>query len=1307
MLLATSQAKILLENGNSHSVRMLIDQGSELSFISEDLIKRLRIRRKQASIPLLGIGGVYSGKTRGIVTLKLQSKHDSSSTCIISAYILTKLTVQLPSVQTIQTHWPHLQGLQLADPDFLRPGSIDIIIGADFYGTIIKPELIKDCSFSPIAQLSIFGWIISGPTSSTDDILSVQGYHCTKDVDLHDLISRFWKQEEIPQLSKTSFSPDEVTCEEHFLNTHSRDSSGRYIVRLPLKLSAEKLGDSTKTALNSLSRLSRRLNSDKTFQQKYSEFIQEYLMLGHMQLIPKSEINTSPIFYLPHHGIIKEQSRTTKLRVVFNGSSRSSSGLSLNDILFQGANLQNDIFDVLLWIRLHKILFSTDIVKMYRQIQVNPEDWNLQRIFWLNPEHQFLSYRLTTVTYGLNCAPFLALRTLQQLVTDEGQKFPLAIPCLTKGRYMDDIFGGADNIQEACQIIKQLKSICKAGGFPLQKWASNSEKMFNYATSSSCNKVISVEIEASLIKILGLHWKPDSDTFHFTTMPFSQNKITKRLVLSEIAQLYDPLGLLSPVLVRAKMFLQELWLAKNNWDEPLSSEMQTRWKTFRHQLQDLDQLSIPRWLRFTKTANSIEIHGFCDASQLAMAAAVYLRVISKQKETSVILVCAKTKVAPLKRLTIPRLELSAALILARLVVHVQRALELKEAPVQLWTDSSVTLTWISSHSSRWKDYVRNRVAIIQELISPGVWRFVSGKDNPADCATRGLQTEKFIHHPLWWNGPSWLSKSPIFWPARDNTPSNDIDMEDRPSLLHIVSSKVLPSYWKLLDRYSSLIRLLRITSICRRVFARCRQIKNSSLIYPITPEELQQSIHFWVGIVQQVWYASELKAISNGVQMKNSNSLIRLTPFLDNKGLLRVGGRLQNSQLDPDTKHPLILPRNSPLSSLIILDAHQKTLHGGTQLTLAYIRQKYWIVGGRAPVRSLILRCVRCARYRGLRAQQLMGQLPTSRVIPSRPFLNSGIDYAGPISIKTWRGRAAKIYKGYIAIFVCFSTSTVHLELVTDYTTEAFIAAFKRFTGRRGICACLYSDCGTNFVGANTILQKQFDSASKEMQNLAKLLANDGTKWSFNPPSAPHFGGKWEAAVKSTKFNLLRTIGDSILTYEELSTVLIQIEAVLNSRPLCPLSDDVEDYTALIPGHFLIGEALSTIPEINLSDQPLSRLSRWQILRQKVEYFWERWKSECLQRYQSISKWHHPSNIIKENSLVLIVDERYPPAKWPLARVIQLHPGADNLTRVVTVRTSTSSFKRPISKLCILPCYPDQNNLETEFPKAGGMFKKQ
>ncbi|XP_011330106.1 uncharacterized protein LOC105275147 [Ooceraea biroi] len=311
-----------------------------------------------------------------------------------------------------------------------------------------------------------------------------------------------------------------------------------------------------------------------------------------------------------------------------------------------------------------------------------------------------------------------------------------------------------------------------------------------------------------------------------------------------------------------------------------------------------------------------------------------------------------------------------------------------------------------------------------------------------------------------------------------------------------------------------------------------------------------------------------------------------------------------------------------------------------------------------------------------------MGQLPSSRVTPTRPFAHSDVDYAGSFSLRTWRGRAARQYKGYLVVFICFSSSAVHLELATDYTIQGFIAAYKRFTGRRGLCSTINSDCGTNLVGADAELRRLFNSSSQESAEIASLLANDGTTWKFNPPGAPHFGGKWEAAVKSTKFHLRRIIGDAVLTYEEFNTVLIQIESI---RPLYALSEDPDDLEALTPAHFLVGGPLNVLPEPALPDVPPARLSRWQLLRQLVDRFWQRWSTEYLQRMQARNKWQQPEQRVTTGSVVLIIDERYPPAKWPLARIIETHPGKDGLVRVVTIRTAVSTFKRPIHKLCPLP----------------------
>ncbi|KAH0807382.1 hypothetical protein GEV33_015409 [Tenebrio molitor] len=494
-------------------------------------------------------------------------------------------------------------------------------------------------------------------------------------------------------------------------------------------------------------------------------------------------------------------------------------------------------------------------------------------------------------------------------------------------------------------------------------------------------------------------------------------------------------------------------------------------------------------------------------------------------------------------------------LLAKLVKRVQVTLELQEVPVFTWTDSSATLAWIKSNPMRWKEFVGNGVSLIQETLSEAHWKFISGKQNLADCASRGLSASQLIHHPLWWTGPTWLSQPPKFLLSRIPPENLHDDLEQRPGLSYAAVIPGSPAIWDLIELKEvktfnkTLTKLLRLTA---------------------------------------------------------------LTAIIDHAGILRVGALLQNSHLDADSKH-------------IISHAHSRTMHGGTQLTLSLIRKSCWIVGGRAPVKSFIQKYLTCARIRGVRAQQLMGQLPASRVTPSPVFENTGVDYAGPVSLKFNQG---------------FSTSAIHLEVATDYSSEAFIKAYRRFISRRGICKTLHSDCGSNFKGADVLLKKLFDQSTHQFKELQRLLTNDGTGWIFNPPGAPHMGGKWEAAVKSMKHHLRRTIADTVLSYEDFSTLLAQVEAILNSRPFSALSDDPEDISALTSGHFIHGAALTTIPESTLTHLPDSRFSQLQRIQARLQTFWDRWSAECLQAHQLTSKWKHSHSDIKQGSLVLLTDER-------------------------------------------------------------------
>lgn len=454
----------------------------------------------------------------------------------------------------------------------------------------------------------------------------------------------------------------------------------------------------------------------------------------------------------------------------------------------------------------------------------------------------------------------------------------------------------------------------------------------------------------------------------------------------------------------------------------------------------------------------------------------------------------------------------------------------------------------------------------------------------------------------------------------------------------------------------------------------------------LTTQELEDSLNFCIRKVQEEEFKEEIETLKLNKEVRSRSSIRSLTPFLDKQNILRVGGRLRHANLTDDRKNPIILGNANSLTPMIIAQAHTKTLHGGIQLMLCHLRSKYWILKAKSMIKKYINKCLICAKLKAKTMVQQMGNLPRARVNPSRAFLHSGIDFCGPYQTLMSKGRGNKTIKTYVAIFICMSTKAIHIELVGDLTSEAFIGAFRRFVARRGRCIHLWSDQGRNFVGANKELVDAWTEAKLQFSGeVAQTLATDGTQWHFIPAYSPHHGGLWEAGVKSIKYHLKRIIS-SHLTFEEMTTVLCQVEACLNSRPLCPIDDtDPENLNPLTPGHFLIGEAPTVVPSPDMNNEKISNLSRWQHTQKLVNDFWKRWQDEYLSRLQQRPKWLKTEKELKLGDVVLIKTDGLPPGKWSMGRIVDKHPGSDGLTRVYGVKSGSCVTRRPITKLCKLP----------------------
>lgn len=1277
-LLATAVIPIRW-NGKSILVNALIDLGATANLISKRVCKILNLPIQSATIPMTGVGDSPVGHVIGHTVGTIGSIHDKDFNLNIGSIVVKNIATTPQIDQEKLNEWTHLHGLPLADPNFLEAHRIDVLLGAAVCSEIMLDGQRK-IHGKPIAQETKLGYIVYGPVELNEKAqalcytLQTNTNSEASPESLNLLLKSFWEIEEVD--FKKHLTHDEQAAEDIFLKGLKRTDEGKFVVDLPFKLdpSTDCLGQSREMAEKRLHSSNRRwFNKNAEIKRLYDENLNEYLTLGHMQELKENE---TPRNFLPHHPVVKESSTTTKVRTVFDASAKTSNGRSLNDLLYVGPTIQPDLFELLIQWRRYEFAFCGDIEKMYRQVWVNPEHALFQCILWQPPgSDQIKAYKLLTVTFGTASAPFQAIRAIDEIGIRIQENQPELSALIRKQFYVDDFLGSASNVKAAKEMRKGITEVLASYGFHLRKWKANDDGILDDLDESEKDGVIDF---LTTFKTLGIFWQPSCDKFQFkSTQPKEIEKWTKRLVLSEIAKLFDPLGWLAPCVAQAKMVMQEIWKlpTPHNWDKPLPNHIVAKWKLVYEQLCLPISIQIPRWMGINDNDIQIEVHGFCDASIRAYAAVVYIKVCHPDGHSVVNLIAAKTKLAPVKTITIPRLELCGAVLLTKLINRCVKALALNNIKIHVWTDSMIVLAWLAACPSRWSVFVSHRVSEIQRELSVESWKYVPTELNPADIASRGALVHDLIDSTMWWHGPEFL-KDTKHWPKQLSQMSIDDAPEKRKvvEILHVDAQE--PNY--VLESFSNLRRLLRFTALAMRW-----QCRNKKLVGPIRAGEISKAKSRWVRIVQHEVFAKDI----NGIQRKQkavTPNIQQLNPFIDSDGILRMNGRVGNADL-LHQRTAQILPATHHFTKLIMLDAHEFVLHGGVQLTLRKLRDDYWIIHARNQVKKLIHKCITCFRDRKPLMGQKMADLPSFRTELVKPFAFVGCDYAGFFQLKTSARRNAPLTKAYIALFICLTTKALHLEVVCDLSTAEFIMAFENFISRRGIPQLFYTDNGTNFVGGAKEIKQFFDQMFEQDNALTKLLAINNIEFKRIPARASHMGGIWERAVGSVKYHLRKVLKDTKLNARQFDNVLKKIEACLNSRPLWAITGETDDIEVITPSHFFNFQAINTLPRPDLAHIPLNRLDQYQYLYRLYCDFWKSWSNEYLHQLQPRVKWQKEQPNAVVGQIVLISEDNMPPSRWPYGKIVSTYPAKDGLVRTVDVKCGNTVLRRPIHKLALLP----------------------
>lgn len=1313
------------DNGIEKVTYAIRDEGSNTTLVKESLANELKLKGQSVDFQLTTMNGVSqeSSKSYSFYVQGLGQKDCLEIQNALSVKDLSVAKSCIPSKEDI-AKWRHFDGISVPE---LESPDVTVLIGADVPEAHWKLEERRGRKKEPYAVRTPLGWSVAGPLGTNPNRDNVSSFLIRKEDEyLRETMDRMFQMDfsESTYSSELSMSLDDKKALAMMESSITVDVDGHYQLDLPFREKPH-FPNNRSLAERRLHSLKIRLKKDEDLYAKYKVGIDDYVNKGYAAKIKPDEVNNAEnVWYLPHHPVLHPQ-KPSKPRIVFDCAAKYED-VSLNNQLLQGPDMTNTLVGVLIRFRQDPIAFLADIEAMFCQVRVSPEHRKFLRFLWWKdgdfeqlPEEYEMLIHLFGATSSPSCAGFCLRKVAEEC---EGEFDAEIIETVRKNFYVDDCLKSVKETEKAIQLVKELCQLLAKRSFHLTKFVCNDVKVLSSIPESERAKsIVSLDFEKLPVeRALGVEWNVKEDAFNFRIAE-RKKAATRRGILSDVSSMYDPLGFAAPFILPAKRLLQRLCKDKIGWDEEISPSMIQAWERWLNDLPCLRIISVPRYFKSCKLGalKNIQLHHFSDASFDGYGVVSYLRFEDVDDCVNCALVMAKSRVAPIKPTTIPRLELTAATVAVKQHRQISQELELKVDSVTFWTDSTCVLQYINSESNRFKTFVANRIALIHDLSSPSCWKYVDSKANPADYASRGLRPDNTREIDQWINGPDFLRGKEEDWPIHPREisvlPDEALEWKKDVNIYETQAQQVKPLD-AFLQHYSSWYRLLKGIAWLTRFVCHLqvvRQGKGSACqvlsspgassrgdstgagVNTLSVEELQNAKTCVIRYVQRECFPDEVASLkpkssnsSSDRVVKKSSKLAALSPFMGEDGLLRVGGRLERAEISFDAKHPIIIPSKHHIVGLLIRHYHEREGHSGTRAVLAAIQQDLWILQGRSRIRHVIDQCIICRKKYAPPCEQIMASLPTPRVTAfERPFSSTGVDYFGPFLVK--RGRCQ--VKRYGCVFTCLAMRAIHIEVAHSLDAESFLCAFSRFTARRGLPKAIYSDNGSNFVAGSRILKEEFEKMKCDEAQLKihhSLRAKEVT-WHFNPPLASHSGGVWERMIRSIRRILAAVMNQQVVDDEAFHTFIVEVERILNDRPLLRNASQVDDLDPLTPSKLLLLHSNSCIPPGVFVDRDRYN-RRWRQAQLLANTFWKRWIREYLPTLQRRQKWLQQKRNLSVKDLVLLVDKDCPRGEWPMAVVEEVYPDDKGIVRHVMVRTAGGRFKRDARKLCLLEGVDEQ-----------------